>query len=480
MYFSKKDHKLRHYLKHKAKPDQEGSNQQNVIDLDRLPEVIEIFNVMKMHAMLKEHGPKSNLYRNHQRYLGFLEGTAGYLPFSTLSDDIFEKLDDLESRFPNFALTLDFYREQFALALLTDQATFCASPVLLIGPAGVGKSAFCYELAKIVNTHFSLINLASTTAGFILSGMSSGWADGKPGIVVQSLAKGRRADPLIVLDEIDKVGGDHRYDPLGSLYQLLEKQSAASFVDEALEVATDCSHINWIATANDAYKIPEPILSRFTVIEISRPSKLQMKKVVGSIYQTVRENHKWGSKFSDTLSESVVNKIINSELEPRLVQRELISACGKVAIRRSKNRTTENGLCEILPEDFEPRAPVQPKMSLVLPVHPITPAQKESEEVITEEVIILWSIKEVLFNDHSENTRHLVGHIPRMGSERVTSAIKSFDRNNMQIQTMSGRTYDLIGQPGCNSAGDEAWDIWKAANNVKEDLDVTGQYCLVH
>jgi len=475
MYFSKKDNKLRHYLKRKAESDNDSSTEQNAIDFDRLPEVVEIFNVIKMHAMLIENGQRSNLYRNHQRYLDFLKDTAGYLPFSNLSEDIFEKLDDLESRFPNFASTIDFYREQFALARLTDQATFCASPVLLIGPAGVGKSAFCYELAKIVNTHFSLINLASTTGGFVLSGLSSGWADGKPGMVVQSLARGRRADPLIVLDEIDKVGGDHRYDPLGSLYQLLEKQSAASFVDEALEIATDCSHINWIATANYAYKIPEPILSRFTVIEISRPSKQQMEKVVGSIYQTVRNNHKWGSKFSDTLPESVVNKIIESELEPRLVQKELIAACGKVAVRRSKNRTTENGLCEILPEDFKPRTPVQPKMSVVLPVHNIVPAQEQSEEVI-----ILWSIKEVLFNDLSENTRHLVGHIPRMGSERVTSAIKSFDRNNMQIRTMSGRTYYLRGQPGGNSAGDEAWDIWKAANNVKEDLDVTSQYCLVH
>jgi ATP-dependent Lon protease len=73
-----------------------------------------------------------------------------------------------------------------------------------------------------------------------------------------------------------------------------------------------------------------------------------------------------------------------------------------------------------------------------------------------------------------------VGHSPRMGSERVTSAIKSFDRNNMQIQTMSGRTYYLMGQPGCDSAGDDAWEIWKTTNNVKEDIDVTGQYCLVH
>jgi hypothetical protein len=476
MYFSKKDNKLRHYLKRKAaESDNDDSIQQNAIDFDRLPIVVEIFNVIKMQAMQKEHGQRSNLYRNHQRYLDFLEDTAGYLPLSGLSDDIFEKLDDLELRFPNFSSTIDFYQEQFALARLTDHATFCASPILLIGPAGVGKSAFCYELAKIVNTHFSLINLASTTGGFVLSGLSSGWADGKPGMVVQSLARGRRADPLIVLDEIDKVGGDHRYDPLGSLYQLLEKQSAASFVDEALEVATDCSHINWIATANYAYKIPEPILSRFTVIDIHRPSKQQMEKVVGSIYQTVRKNHKWGSTFNDTLSEEVVNKIIESELEPRLIQKELIAACGKVAIRRSKNRATENGLYEIEPDDFKPPAPINTKVSVTMTTHTMAPAQEGLEEII-----IAWSIKDVLFNDLSENTRHLIGYIPRVGSERVTSAIKSFDRNNMQIQTMSGRTYYLIGQPGCNSAGDDAWEIWKEANNVKDDIDVTGQYCVVH
>ena len=76
---------------------------------------------------------------------------------------------------------------------------------------------------------------------------------------------------LVVLDEVDKSGGDHRYDPMGALYTLLERDTAASFKDEFIDLDMDASHILWIATANDESAIPEPILNRMNVYEIERP-----------------------------------------------------------------------------------------------------------------------------------------------------------------------------------------------------------------
>jgi ATP-dependent Lon protease len=292
------------------------------------------------------------LHRNHQRYLSYLGETNGFLTLATVPRVIGEKLNELELNFPNFADVINFYREQIALSQLTSGEAFAASPLLILGPPGVGKTAFCKALAHIVQTHFEWIGMSGVTAGFVIGGMSSNWADGKPGKIVEALARGHKANPMILIDEIDKVGGDNRYDPLGSLYQLLEKETAASFIDEGLELQVNCSHIVYIATANEL-TIAEPILSRFAILEVRQPDRTQMINVLLSIYQKMLKEHPWGDKFTTDLNERVVDKIIDSILAPRLIQRELISACGRAAL--TKGSAKEDGICyELTPDDFNP------------------------------------------------------------------------------------------------------------------------------
>jgi ATP-dependent Lon protease len=241
------------------------------------------------------------------------------------------------------------------LSQLTEDNAFSATPLLISGPPGVGKTAFCRAFANIVRTHFECIGMSGLTAGFVLGGMSSSWADGKPGKIVEALARGHKANPLILLDEIDKVTGDHRYDPLGALYQLLEKETAATFIDEGLEVAVNCTHIVWVATANELQHIPEPILSRFAVVEVRQPSRSQMGKVVQSIYKKIRREHDWGRQFTEQLPNKVIDKIISSGLAPRLIQRELISACGRAVLSKSKFKQHANGSSQYVlsPNNFQ-------------------------------------------------------------------------------------------------------------------------------
>lgn len=471
MYAHQKDNKLRHYLRDKALKVQQ-LHPKKPIDYSRVAEVIPIFDITKMHAMLIDHEKRSNLYRNHQRYINFLGDTSGFLPLVTLPTDIFARLEDLRLRFPNFSEAIDFYREQFALAQLAENAVFSANPLLLSGPAGVGKTAFCHELAKAVATPFELIGLSSTTAGFVLSGMSSNWADGKPGKVVETLARERRGNPLIVVDEIDKIGGDNRYDPLGALYQLLEIETASHFIDEGLEVGTNCAHIVWVGTANNLSKIPAPILSRFTVIEVSSPTPEQMNNIVESIYRKVRQNHPWGRKFCEALPVSVTRKIVESGLAPRLVQKELIAACGKAVLRRAEAQLSANEHYEINVDDFMLRDAA--KTQVVVMFRPVL--KPDTQEVS----IVRWSVREIQFKGTLERTQHLIGYIPDQGMGRVTTAIRSFDRATMQLKTDSGRIYHLAGQPGMDADAEYIWAQWKDANGVTEDVDVTSQYCWVH
>ncbi|OAH97934.1 hypothetical protein A1342_21870, partial [Methylomonas methanica] len=422
---------------------------------------------------------RSNLHRNHQRYINFLGNTAGFLPMVSLPTDILARLEALRLRFPNFSDAIDFYLEQFALAQLAEDAVFSANPLLLSGPAGVGKTAFCHELAKAVEAPFQLIGLSSTTAGFVLGGMSSGWSEGKPGKVVEVLARERRGNPLIVVDELDKVAADKRYDPLGSLYQLLESETAKDFIDEGLEIGTNCAHIVWVGTTNNLTKIPAPILSRFSVIEVASPTVEQMRHVVASIYRKVRETHPWGTRFSTQLPEPVVSKVLESGLAPRLVQKELIAACGKAVLRETGRQT---GLVkagyEVAPDDFNPRGVARPKSKAVVQRENFD-ANPLRDDLV--EPLVDWSVREVHYKDAIAPAHHyLLGCLPKQGAVNVTAAIQAFDRETRCVKTANGVIYQLVGQPGFDDLVEVVWEQWKNANAVINDVDVTHQYCWTH
>ena len=146
------------------------------------------------------------------------------------------------------------------------------TPMLLLGPPGIGKTHFARKLAELLGTGMSLVPMSSMTAGWLLSGASSQWKGAKPGKVFEALVDGQYANPVIVVDEIDKASADAQYDPLGALYGLLEHDTAGTFMDEFAEVAIDASQVIWIMTANDERCIPEPILNRMNVFQIEAPS----------------------------------------------------------------------------------------------------------------------------------------------------------------------------------------------------------------
>src|ERR1700736_2662934 len=113
--------------------------------------------------------------------------------------------------------------------------------------------------------------MSSLTAGWVLTGASAQWNNGRPGKVARALIEREYATPVVVLDEVEKAGGDSRYDPMGALYSLLERDTASHFKDEFIDVDMDASHILWVATANDESTIPEPVLNRMNVYVVEPP-----------------------------------------------------------------------------------------------------------------------------------------------------------------------------------------------------------------
>src|SRR4051812_14986618 len=192
----------------------------------------------------------------------------------------------LYEQLPNFAEPLDDVKRHVALSQDAGDSIEI-TPMLLLGPPGIGKTHFARQLAELLGTGMNLVPMSSMTAGWLLSGASSQWKGAKPGKVFEALVDGQYANPVLVVDEIDKAAADAQYDPLGSLFSLLERDTATGLMDEFAEVAIDASQVIWIMPANDERCIPEPILNRMNVYEIDAPTQDQARSIARNLYSGI-------------------------------------------------------------------------------------------------------------------------------------------------------------------------------------------------
>ncbi len=137
------------------------------------------------------------------------------------------------------------------------------------------------------------------------------------------------ANPVVVIDELDKVSQNNTHDPLAGLYSLLEPITARAFEDLCLGFPIDASAINWIFTSNDISGLPLPIVSRVKVFEIKAPNKKQTVQIAHRVYKALLKSH-WGSAFDAVLPDDVADAL--GVREPRAIRSTLLAALGNAAI----------------------------------------------------------------------------------------------------------------------------------------------------
>lgn len=242
-------------------------------------------------------------------------------------------LAGLLRNFPHFATVIDYVDAMAHLARRGDR-TFYLPPVLLVGTPGVGKTYFIEQLARTLAVPYDEVHMETVTASFVLAGGTSSWAESKPGRIFDLLVHGDCANPIMLLDEIDKVSGG-KYDPMGPIYGLLEPHTASRFRDEYIDVPIDASRISWVLTANELAKVPWPVRSRAQVFRIPDPSPSQRVAIVKSIYRRLVETSNWGNGFSRSIDDVVARRLADAGSSSRDLRQAIVLACARAAARNS-------------------------------------------------------------------------------------------------------------------------------------------------
>ncbi|BCM06456.1 AAA family ATPase [Ralstonia pseudosolanacearum] len=221
--------------------------------------------------------------RDQRRYAQSLlerAGTNGGYRALPRTRSALKELEAAQSLFGNLSQPIQKLRVDFTLASAMRTRDFRVRPILLTGEPGVGKTHFALKLAEILGVPMRKWSAASTQASFQLTGGDTAWHHARPGMILEMLASGKSATPILILDEVDKIGSDGRYPVTPVLLDLLEPATATAFQDTYFRLAFDASRIIYVLTANDLDAVPAPLLSRVEVFDIPAPEPEQRLRLI--------------------------------------------------------------------------------------------------------------------------------------------------------------------------------------------------------
>ena len=229
---------------------------------------------------------------------------------------------------------LDKVKERIVEYLAVQQRSAkLRGPIMcLVGPPGVGKTSLGKSVARATGREFIRISLGGVRDEAEIRGHRRTYIGSMPGKIIQAMKKAKTNNPLILLDEIDKMGQDFRGDPASAMLEVLDPEQNATFVDHYLEVEYDLSNVMFLTTAN-TYNMPQPLLDRMEIIPLAGYTEDEKREIAlrHLLPKQQKEHGLRGPEFS--LTEAGLTEIIQKytrEAGVRNLERELAKLCRKV------------------------------------------------------------------------------------------------------------------------------------------------------
>ncbi|WP_116083493.1 AAA family ATPase [Tropicimonas sp. IMCC34011] len=195
-------------------------------------------------------------------------------------DELFAALYS-ESPWLSEALT---YLWRAARVAVEQSGTFTLPPLVLAGPPGCGKTYIAERLGAVSGCSPLRLDMSSSTASFIVTGSEYTWASASAGRPIEHIAETKVANPIIILDEIEKrAHGSNGGDAANALLPLLERSTAAAYQSPYLEAPVDLSHVSWVLCVNDVAYLPRPLRDRVRVVQCPMPEGALLRDLVARI-----------------------------------------------------------------------------------------------------------------------------------------------------------------------------------------------------
>lgn len=281
----------------------------------------------------------------------------------TVLDADHHGLDKVKDRIVEHLATFKLKRQAQRQARTTDDTSesvqvqaerySVGTVVCFVGPPGVGKTSLGRSIARALGRPFERISLGGLRDEAELRGHRRTYIGAMPGRIIQAIHRAGVNNPVIMLDELDKVGMDYRGDPASVLLEILDPQQNYCFHDLYLDLDFDLSQVIFIGTANDLSTVPPPLLDRLELIELSGYSDLE-KLEIARTYLLPRQLEKAGLPTDAIqLLDATLRQVIDDytrEAGVRRLEQQLGSLCRKVAVKFAAGETTP---VTIHPEELE-------------------------------------------------------------------------------------------------------------------------------
>ncbi|MFC1711895.1 AAA family ATPase [Patescibacteria group bacterium] len=294
-----------------------------------------ILQMLTRLTRMAKYGGYSEEYEKIVHYIDWIID----LPWKDKTEDILD-LTNAKKIMDKHHYGMDSLKERIlefmsVLKLTKNKRKIGRAPILcLVGLVGTGKTTFGYSLAEAMGRKFARVPFGGMGSALDLRGQSRLHPDNEPGQIIKALRRAKTNNPVILLDEIDRVSDEARADIMGVLVELLDPEQNERFVDHYIDYPFDLSDVLFLATCNNTTHIATAVLDRMEVLQM--PSYTDEEKItIGKSYLLPRALEESGlSKDNITINETLWPKIVRPlgfDSGMRSLDRTILGICRKIA-----------------------------------------------------------------------------------------------------------------------------------------------------